>query len=60
VADFDVTANNSISGVFKAEVDVFSSVNSYDVELKQLVEVENEALYHFSFGLNLLTRCQLL
>ena len=49
VADFDVTANNSISGVFKAEVDVFSSVNSYDVELKQLVEVENEALYHFSF-----------
>ena len=49
VGDFQVTSGNSINGFYKAEVDVFSNVNYYDVELKQLIEVESGELYHCSF-----------
>lgn len=49
VADFDITSENCINGVFKAEVQVNTPANYYDVELKQLIDVTNRGLYHFSF-----------
>ncbi len=49
IADFDITSENSIDGVFKAEVQVNTPANYYDVELKQLIDVTNRGLYHFSF-----------
>ncbi len=49
VADFEVTSENQVSGIYKAEADVYSSSNYYDVEIKQLVNVESNETYHCSF-----------
>ena len=49
VADFNIESSNSVSGIYSAKVDLFSSVNCYDVELKQLVNIESSSLYHCSF-----------
>jgi len=51
VADFDISSGNAISGSFKAEANVSTAVNSYDVEIKQLLAIENQELYHLSFWL---------
>jgi len=49
VADFEVTNENPILGFYSSEVNVYSSSNYYDVEIKQLVNVENNETYHCSF-----------
>ncbi len=49
VAEFSITSGNVVNGSFKAEVQVNSPVNYYDVELKQLIDISNRGLYHFSF-----------
>lgn len=48
-ADFQVTSENQVFGIYKAEADVYSASNYYDVEIKQLVNVENNEKYHCSF-----------
>jgi hypothetical protein len=49
VADFEVTSENQVLGFYKSEAQVYSGVNYYDVEIKQLVGVESNELYHCSF-----------
>jgi Peptidase family M23/Carbohydrate binding domain/Secretion system C-terminal sorting domain len=48
-ADFQVTNGDPILGFYKSEVNVYSGSNYYDVEVKQLVNVESDEMYHCSF-----------
>ncbi len=50
-ADFQVTSGNSVAGIYKSEANIYSAANYYDVEIKQLVNVEANAMYHCSFYL---------
>jgi len=49
VANFEITTDNSVSGIYKAEANVFAATSHYNVELKQLVSVESNEIYHCSF-----------
>ncbi|MDD3284692.1 MAG: peptidoglycan DD-metalloendopeptidase family protein [Patescibacteria group bacterium] len=49
IADFQVNHQDVISGFYSASINIQSAVNYYDVELKQLVSVESEFMYHCSF-----------